>query len=667
MLKEKTPVALHTSPRGFKDRIAFLKRSGVNSIRFCSFIRWDHQEAIKGNWKWPDASVNYAKKNGFELLLTLQCIPKWACPKNVKYNNKAMPESALPGWRNFVSKAAKRYPYVKKWECWNEPNWLYGYPMTPERIKSYSKYLKVMYEEIHKQIPTATVLGIGAAGEQGSAYEFVKNVLLQASPYMDKISFHPYTTGFKALPDLDKWEQRLNKYKLLAEKYKKALVISEMGWDGGESTEAAYMNYPRAIPRAICMALNAGIDKFYFFNFDGANPWGWSVCTSMGFLHEKHPACPRRSFVALAAARYFFSGIKSIKKKKTFSKNILCYLLKKEKKNMAVFWQTKDSQEIIAKIKGKNVNAYNLFGKKLKMKEISPSRGYILPCSQNPIYLEWDGEFDMTLQPIFKVMLDKNNYFLGSNLTGEIESTPEIQIESFELPAFNYKQTIRNESNKHPFSCTLPNNYAYGPSSVKFLIKTKNGNFSSSNTIYILPKGWRKLLKNKDYYTIGDFSKSTEGWKPVKDIQEQNINKVKCSLYTIEKVQNSHPIKVAVFKVKAEPNIPWTAWMRRDIKNNIEAHLGGFETLEFKAKPVNGSMGTPIRILFAYNDNTYDVYTLPCEFFSAINQWQNFSISLNEFKGLKTKKVKKILIGTTHQTGSIQFLITDIKLKVKPK
>ena len=76
------------------------------------------------DWEWLDRQVNYLVENGMEPLL------------ETSYGNPVYPgaggaslsdgiprgDEALAAWDNYVDRLSKRYPQVKNWACWNEPN-----------------------------------------------------------------------------------------------------------------------------------------------------------------------------------------------------------------------------------------------------------------------------------------------------------------------------------------------------------------------------------------------------------------------------------------------------------------------------------------------------------------------------------------------------------------
>jgi hypothetical protein len=108
-------------------RLRTLDRLGPDVVRYT--LRWDQVARRKPrrgsnprdkayNWKHPDAVLRGLRKHHIAALVTLYGSPRWANgsrPPNVMPRSKWM-------FASFSVAAAKRYPWVRMWEVWNEPN-----------------------------------------------------------------------------------------------------------------------------------------------------------------------------------------------------------------------------------------------------------------------------------------------------------------------------------------------------------------------------------------------------------------------------------------------------------------------------------------------------------------------------------------------------------------
>ena len=116
-------------------RIATLQQLGVKIVRLS--IRWDEVAPTRPaderdpsdpayNWAQYGAVLDGLHAAGIPAVVTLWGSPRWA--------NGGHPANRLPthGFGNFAYAAAQRFPWVRKWTIWNEPNTrIYSSPVSP--------------------------------------------------------------------------------------------------------------------------------------------------------------------------------------------------------------------------------------------------------------------------------------------------------------------------------------------------------------------------------------------------------------------------------------------------------------------------------------------------------------------------------------------------------
>jgi hypothetical protein len=122
-------------PGTLESRLDTLDRLGVDLVRYT--INWHQAEKRKGVREWgsADTVLRGLNAHGISAVVTLYGTPRWA--NGGRSPNWAPTKGAH--FANFAVAAAKRYPFVKKWLIWNEPNqrrWLR--PTTP---RTYVKQL----------------------------------------------------------------------------------------------------------------------------------------------------------------------------------------------------------------------------------------------------------------------------------------------------------------------------------------------------------------------------------------------------------------------------------------------------------------------------------------------------------------------------------------------
>ena len=177
-------------PGTLDERIAELDRIGVDLVRFT--INWHQVEKRRGvrDWGVADAVLQGLRARQIPALVTLYGTPGWA---NGGRNASWAPTSGAT-FANFAAAAAKRYPYVKKWLIWNEPNqrrWLR--PTTPRTYVT--KLLNPAFTAIHRASGGTKVAG-GVTAPRGSTggvspVDWIRG-MRAAGAKLDAYAHHPY-------------------------------------------------------------------------------------------------------------------------------------------------------------------------------------------------------------------------------------------------------------------------------------------------------------------------------------------------------------------------------------------------------------------------------------------------------------------------------------------
>jgi hypothetical protein len=142
------------------------------------------------NWTNTDAVLGGLHAHGITVLLTLYRVPGWA--------NGGRGSSGVPSSRNslaaFAVAVATRYPWVRLWEVWNEPN-LRTF-LNPNSPRLYvRRLLNPTYAALVAQNPLNRVAG-GATSPRStrtglSPVRFMRG-MKQAHARLDAYSHHPY-------------------------------------------------------------------------------------------------------------------------------------------------------------------------------------------------------------------------------------------------------------------------------------------------------------------------------------------------------------------------------------------------------------------------------------------------------------------------------------------
>ena len=194
-----------------EERLATLDRLGVDVVRYT--LRWDHialrrpAQAVKPadpayDWSSSDPLLTGLHAHGIDVVLTLWGTPAWANGRH-KPNWAPQTRSALS---SFATAAALRYPWIRKWEIWNEPNQRGG--LDPNSPRLYvQRLLNPTVEALHALNPRNVVAG-GATSPRAtktalSAVTFMRG-MRRAGARFDVYSHHPYPRWFgRGRPDTE--------------------------------------------------------------------------------------------------------------------------------------------------------------------------------------------------------------------------------------------------------------------------------------------------------------------------------------------------------------------------------------------------------------------------------------------------------------------------------
>jgi Cellulase (glycosyl hydrolase family 5) len=158
---------LANGPGTVEERVTTLQQLGVGIVRYT--LRWDQIASTRPAaatdpqdpayaWSTPDDVLDTLHAHGLDVVLQIVGTPSWA--------NGGKPSNYLPAsassFAAFATAAATRYPWVRKWLIWNEPNqarWLR--PTSPTLYVT--RLLNPAYAAIHAHISGAVVGGGGTA------------------------------------------------------------------------------------------------------------------------------------------------------------------------------------------------------------------------------------------------------------------------------------------------------------------------------------------------------------------------------------------------------------------------------------------------------------------------------------------------------------------------
>jgi hypothetical protein len=181
---------LQFGPGTIEDRVQQLDSLGVELVRVT--LEWRNIETSRGTYAWErsDSILDALRAAGLIPLVGIWGTPGWA---NGGRGANTAPSSAS-SFASFARAAAERYPWVRNWIVWNEPNqrrWL----TPPSPVLYVTRLLNPAAQAIKGVIPRASIAG-GATAPRGgpggtSPVDFIRG-MGRAGARLDAYAHHPH-------------------------------------------------------------------------------------------------------------------------------------------------------------------------------------------------------------------------------------------------------------------------------------------------------------------------------------------------------------------------------------------------------------------------------------------------------------------------------------------
>ncbi len=237
--------------------MAYYHQLGITNVRLS--LDWKTFEAQPGQYDFAqfDRVLNRLAAEGIEVVASFVAAPAWASPDPAACA-KAQQEfdkerltcgirpDAEPQFRAAVRTIAARYPFIRLWEFWNEPElWRY----MGHEVADYLRWLRPFYDEIHTVNPGAVVAANTLAGVFyiDWLYGVSDNTNGPSKRPWDAISFHPYGSIMKPSANgqvaaiIPEPIQAVRKRMVDAGDASKKLWITEYGWETTPDQQAAFL------------------------------------------------------------------------------------------------------------------------------------------------------------------------------------------------------------------------------------------------------------------------------------------------------------------------------------------------------------------------------------------------------------------------------------------
>ncbi len=157
-------------------------------------VDWKRVEATPGVYDWSlyDRLLPTLAERRIAIVANLNTIPAWAshdplCAVPTEEPAHCFPKKEHAGdWERFAAAAAARYPFIERWEIWNEPEIWAGIG----DVHQYLDYVFRAHRAIKAALPQARVAISSLAG-----WDWIGWVYANTSPEQrvwEAIAYHPY-------------------------------------------------------------------------------------------------------------------------------------------------------------------------------------------------------------------------------------------------------------------------------------------------------------------------------------------------------------------------------------------------------------------------------------------------------------------------------------------
>jgi hypothetical protein len=252
------------SPKALESMVA----AGISWARVD--FNWNLIEPNPGQWDFrvTDSVYNKAQELGIKLYPSIGYTPAWA---NGGSSNKHHPPLRTKDWKNFVRKVVERYPEIKHWGIWNEPDLERFFAVPGSSEDRAVKYVSDIYlpafeviDDIRKARDKKDLKIIGP--EISESHAFLSYFLENVGQKVDIISVHAYKSGGDSVTTI------INKVHDYHETVKRYLPdapiwLGETGWqvrDFGEETQAN--NLEEFLTKTECFGF---LEKVFIYHFEG--------------------------------------------------------------------------------------------------------------------------------------------------------------------------------------------------------------------------------------------------------------------------------------------------------------------------------------------------------------------------------------------------------------
>lgn len=276
-----TPLLFYT-PAVYQHQLAMLKALGLRWVRVD--LHWDVMEPTAGAWRYDllDPLMRTLQQGGFQPVVYLVGTAPFAAtvPAGTPFRDQYPPRDNVE-YAARITALAQRYPFVKHWQVWNEPNIL-PFWRPQEDPDAYGRMLQATARSMvdarlaDRQIVTAGMAYYSQMPLRGNALMLEALYASGALQSAKVVAYHPYSDLPEGDPTPADPDNFIHRARILNQRLRSAGVAqiwaTEWGWSTyqGEKdfqtqiTEAQQADY---LLRRLMLMMALDFDRVFWFSF----------------------------------------------------------------------------------------------------------------------------------------------------------------------------------------------------------------------------------------------------------------------------------------------------------------------------------------------------------------------------------------------------------------
>lgn len=275
-----TPLLFYT-PDVYRRQLAMLKALGLRWVRVD--LHWDHMEPQAGAWRYDllDPLMHTLQQGGFQPVVYLVGTAPFAAtvPAGTPFRDQYPPRDNAQ-YAARITALAQRYPFVKHWQVWNEPN-IQPFWRPREDPDAYGRMLQASARSMvdagltDRQIVTAGMAYYSQMPLRGNALMLEALHASGALQSAHVVAYHPYSDEPEGDPDPADPDNYIHRAHTLNQRLRSAgasqIWATEWGWSTyqGEKdfqtqiTEAQQADY---LLRRLMLMMALDYDRVFWFS-----------------------------------------------------------------------------------------------------------------------------------------------------------------------------------------------------------------------------------------------------------------------------------------------------------------------------------------------------------------------------------------------------------------